>query len=32
VTDNEIAGLAFAPDGSLMVASTYGVIYRVTTA
>jgi sugar lactone lactonase YvrE len=32
VTDNEIAGLAFAGDGSLMVASTHGVIYRVTTA
>jgi glucose/arabinose dehydrogenase len=32
VTDNEISGIAFAPDGKLMVASTQGVIYRVDTA
>jgi hypothetical protein len=31
VNDNEITGLAFAPDGKLMVASTQGVIYRVDT-
>jgi outer membrane protein assembly factor BamB len=30
VNDNEISGLAFAPDGSLLVASTHGVVYRVT--
>ncbi|MBL8350808.1 MAG: hypothetical protein JNL87_10870, partial [Burkholderiaceae bacterium] len=27
----EISGLAFAPDGKLWVASTQGVIYRITT-
>ena len=31
VDQGEISGLAFAPDGSLRVASTQGVIYRVTT-
>jgi hypothetical protein len=30
VNANEISGLAFAPDGSLRVASTQGVIYKVT--
>ncbi|EXI78840.1 MAG: hypothetical protein AW10_02754 [Candidatus Accumulibacter appositus] len=29
VKNNEIAGLAFAPDGSLRVASALGVVYRV---
>jgi hypothetical protein len=29
VNDNEISGLAFAPDGALLVASTQGVVYRV---
>ncbi|MCG2595888.1 hypothetical protein LZ009_24190, partial [Ramlibacter sp. XY19] len=31
VNDNEVAGLAFAGDGSLLVASTHGVIYKVQT-
>ena len=29
INNNETSGLAFAPDGSLWVASTQGVIYRV---
>ena len=28
---NEISGLAFAPDGKLWVASTQGMLYRITT-
>jgi hypothetical protein len=32
VNGNEISGLAFAADGSLRVASTQGVIYRVAVA
>jgi hypothetical protein len=30
VGSNEISGLAFAPDGSLRLASTNGVVYRIT--
>jgi hypothetical protein len=30
VNEGEISGLAFAPDGSLRVASTNGVVYRIT--
>ena len=30
VDNNEISGIAFAPDGSLRIASTHGVIYKVT--
>jgi hypothetical protein len=29
IDNNEISGLAFAPDGSLRVASTHGVVYKV---
>jgi WD40 repeat protein len=32
INNNEISGLAFAPDGSLLVASTHGVIYRTSVA
>ena len=31
LNQNEISGLAFAPDGALWVASTQGVLYRVLT-
>ncbi|MDN5881793.1 MAG: hypothetical protein L0H37_05415, partial [Nitrosospira sp.] len=30
VNNNEISGLAFAPDGSLRIASTHGVVYEIT--
>ncbi|SCX42366.1 Ig-like domain-containing protein [Nitrosospira sp. Nsp1] len=32
VNNSEISGLAFAPDGSLRVASTNGVVYRIDPA
>ncbi|SEF48157.1 Ig-like domain (group 3) [Nitrosospira multiformis ATCC 25196] len=32
VNDSEISGLAFAPDGSLRVASSNGVVYRIDPA